>query len=379
MPAPVPPESANTGYKILFNFALYFEKKKYMNIIQIQAIKAKSKVLGTVPEKNTPDIYSSFPKEVRDALNNFETFFRKSLYSDSALLNEVLKYIFAKRGKRIRPACVFLSALATAPTKPFSDLTYAGTAAIEMVHTASIVHDDVVDRSDQRRGDKSVNAEWTSRIAVLAGDYLMAKALMLITEYQMFDFMHVMSRPIVEMSVGEMIQIEKSVAMDATESIYFEIIRKKTAVLIGASMEVGAKSSGAVHLADKMYSIGENLGMAFQIRDDIFDYGETGLLGKPTGNDIVENKITLPLIYALGQVDSSRRKAILKCVKQSSTDRKHVAAVRDFVYEHNGLAYAASVAEKYVDKAASMILSLEDSPARQALISLSHYTVNRNE
>jgi octaprenyl-diphosphate synthase len=351
-----------------------------MNIIQIQAMKEKAKSLvATSPVKNAPDVYSSFPKEVRDALNNFETFFRKSLYSGSALLNEVLKYIFDKRGKRIRPACVFLSALASAPSKPFSDKTYAGTAAIEMVHTASIVHDDVVDRADQRRGDKSVNAEWTSRIAVLAGDYLMAKALMLITEYQMFDFMHIMSRPIVEMSVGEMIQIEKSIAMDTTEAIYFEIIRKKTAVLIGASMEVGAKSSGAAHLAEKMYRVGENLGMAFQIKDDIFDYEKTNLLGKPTGNDVVENKITLPLIHALKQVDGKKQKEILKYVKQSSTDRKYVSAVHDFVHENNGLAYAASVAEKYVEQAVSMISSLDDSPAKQSLISLSHYTVKRNE
>jgi octaprenyl-diphosphate synthase len=248
-----------------------------------------------------------------------------------------------------------------------------------MVHTASIVHDDVVDRSDLRRGGKSVNAEWTSRIAVLAGDYFMAKALTLITDYQMFDFMHIMSLPIVEMSVGEMIQIEKSIAMDTTEEIYFEIIRKKTAVLIGASMEVGAKSSGAVHLAEMMYKIGENIGMAFQIRDDIFDYEKINLLGKPTGNDVVENKITLPLIYALKQVGSKKQKEILKCVKQSSTDKKYISTVRDFVMENNGLDYAASVAENYVKQAISMILNLNDSPAKQSLISFSHYIVERHE
>jgi octaprenyl-diphosphate synthase len=350
-----------------------------MDSIHVQIIKEKAKGLEPGPGKGSPSLYSSFPKEIRDALTKFETFFRENLFSDSPLLNEVLKYIFDKRGKRIRPACVFLSAMASAPSKPFNDLTFAGTAAIEMVHTASIVHDDVIDRSDLRRGGKSVNAEWTSRIAVLAGDYLMAKALMLITEYQMFDFMYIMSRPIVEMSVGEMIQIEKSIAMDTTEEIYFEIIRKKTAVLIGASMEVGAKSSGAVHLAPIMSEIGENIGMAFQIRDDIFDYEKTNLLGKPTGNDVVENKITLPLIYALKQADSKKQKEILKCVKQSSTDRKYISAVRDFVLENRGLDYAASVAEKYVERAISMIANLDDSPAKQALTSLSYYTVKRHE
>jgi octaprenyl-diphosphate synthase len=329
--------------------------------------------------KGYPNTYESFPQEVKDALHKFETFFRESLYSDSPLLNKVMDYIFSRSGKRIRPACVFLSALASAPSKPFSEETYAGTATVEMVHTASIVHDDVVDRSDLRRGNKSVNAEWTSRIAVLAGDYLMAKALAMITQYRMFDFMSIMSRPIVEMSVGEMIQIEKSVALDATEEIYFEIIRKKTAVLIGASMEIGAKSSGAGHLTETMYQIGENIGLAFQIKDDIFDYEKTSLLGKPAGNDIVENKITLPLIYALKQVDDKQRKEILKCVKKSSTDRKYVSTVRDFVIDRNGLAYATSVAWEYVAKAIAKIATLDDSPAKQSLISLARYAVKRNE
>jgi octaprenyl-diphosphate synthase len=350
-----------------------------IDIIQIRTMKENTKGLESGTNKRPPDVYNSFPKEVRDALNKFETFFRKSLFSDSSLLNEVMKYIFDRHGKKIRPACVFLSAMASAPSKPFNDKTFAGTAAIEMVHTASIVHDDVVDRSDQRRGNKSVNAEWTSRIAVLAGDYLMAKALVLITEYQMFDFMSIMSYPIAEMSVGEMIQIEKSIAMDTTEEIYFEIIRKKTAVLIGASMEVGAKSSGASHLAKTMYGIGENIGMAFQIKDDIFDYEKTNLLGKPTGNDVVENKITLPLIYALKQVDNKRQKEIIKCVKHSSTDRKYIATVRDFVLENDGLTYAASVAEKYVEKAIDMISILDDSPAKQSLINLARYVTKRNE
>jgi octaprenyl-diphosphate synthase len=349
-----------------------------MNIIHAQ-MKENTKSLEQILNKGYPDAYSTFPTEVKDALNKFETFFHKSLYSDSPLLNEVMRYIFDRSGKRIRPVCTFLSAMASAPSKPFNDKTFAGTAAIEMVHTASIVHDDVVDRSDLRRGNKSVNAEWTSRIAVLAGDYLMAKALTMITEYEMFDFMSIMSLPIVEMSVGEMIQIEKSIAMDTTDAIYFEIIRKKTAVLIGAAMEVGAKSSGAANLSKTMYQIGENIGIAFQIRDDIFDYEKTNILGKPTGNDIVENKITLPLIYALKQVDSKRQKEILKCVKKSSTERRYISTVRDFVLDNNGLAYATSVAEEYVEKAIAKISVLDDSPAKYSLITLAQYAIKRNE
>jgi octaprenyl-diphosphate synthase len=349
-----------------------------MNIIQMM----NKNTIDTENRSNKgfPDIYASFPTEVKDALNRFETFFRQSLFSDSSLLNDVLEYIFTKRGKRIRPVCVFLSALVAAPSKPFNDRTYAGTAAIEMVHTASIVHDDVVDRSNLRRGYKSVNAEWTSRIAVLVGDYFMSKALMLITEYQMFDFMNIMSLPIVEMSVGEMIQIEKSIAIDTSEEIYFEIIRKKTAVLIGASMEVGAKSSDADgRLAKTMYDIGENIGMAFQIKDDIFDYEKTDLIGKPAGNDVVERKITLPLIYALKQADAKKQKEILKCVTQSSENRKYISKVRDFVIENNGLEYATAVAERYVEKATALISTFDDSPARQSLIALAQYSVKRNK
>jgi octaprenyl-diphosphate synthase len=345
----------------------------------IQTMTENTEGLENSPNKKIPEIRNTFPKEVREALNKFEIFFRQSLLSDSPLLNEVLKYIFDKQGKRIRPTCVFLSALVSAPAKPFDEKTYAGTAAIEMVHTASIVHDDVVDQSNLRRGNKSVNAEWTSRIAVLAGDYLMAKALALITKYRIFDFMNIVSLPIIEMSVGEMIQIEKSIEMDTTEEIYFEIIRKKTAVLIGASMEVGSQSSGATHLSKMMYEIGENIGMAFQIRDDIFDYEKTNLLGKPAGNDIVERKITLPLIYALKQVGNERQKKILKYVKQSSTDRKYISTVRDFVLENNGLTYATSVAEKYIEKAITLISAFDDSPARQSLINLARYAIKRNE
>jgi octaprenyl-diphosphate synthase len=348
-----------------------------MNIIQ--SIKKDNKGLIFDLNNDNHDVYDYFSDEIKEALTNFETFFLESLLSDSALLNRVIRYIFDKRGKRIRPILLFLAAKAAAPSKPFTKETFVGTAAVEMIHTASIVHDDVVDQSDLRRGDKSVNVEWTSKIAVLAGDYLLAKALVMITDYKMFDFMSIMSRPVVEMSVGEMIQIEKSVDLDITEDIYFEIIRKKTAVLIGAAMEVGAKTVGAEHLAGLMYEIGENIGMAFQIKDDILDYEKTNLLGKPTGNDIVEKKITLPLIYALKQVDIKEQKHILKLVKDASENRKNISVVRDFVLEHNGLEYAKSVAEKYIDHSISLISNLENSPAKQSLTDISYFMIKRNK
>ncbi|MDR1897099.1 MAG: polyprenyl synthetase family protein [Prevotellaceae bacterium] len=313
--------------------------------------------------------------EVKDALKRFDVFFHECLPSDSSLLNKVLKYVFDRQGKRIRPVCVFLSAMAS--SKPLTDATFVGASAIEMIHTASIIHDDVVDRSDQRRGNKSVNAEWTSRIAVLTGDYLLAKALMLVTEYDMLDFMSIMSRPIVEMSEGEMIQTEKSIDLDIDENMYFEIIKKKTAALIGASMEVGAKSAKANDLSQLMHRIGENIGMAFQIKDDIFDYEKTNLLGKPTGNDVIERKITLPLIHSLKQVDEKKRTAIIRHVKNAAMEKKNVIIIRDFVMEHGGIEYAASVARDFVEQAISLISTLNDSPAKQALINFAHYVIQR--
>jgi octaprenyl-diphosphate synthase len=360
----------------LSNFAVYFEKNK-MNIMQL--IKKDKKKLIFKLHKENQDVYDYFPEEIKEALVKFEPFFLDSLLSDSPLLNKVIQYIFDKRGKRIRPALLFLAAKASAPSKPFTDKTFAGTAAVEMIHTASIVHDDVVDQSDLRRGNKSVNVEWTSKIAVLAGDYFLAKALMLITEYEMFDFMSIMSIPIVEMSVGEMIQIEKSVDLDITEEIYFEIIRKKTAVLMGASMKVGAKTVGAEHLTGLMYEIGENIGMAFQIKDDIFDYEKTNLLGKPVGNDIVEKKITLPLIYALKQVDSKEQKHIVKLVSEASENKHNISIVQDFVLKHNGLGHAKTVAEKYIEKTIALIANLEDSPAKQSLTEFSYFMIKRKK
>ncbi|MDR2425508.1 MAG: polyprenyl synthetase family protein [Prevotellaceae bacterium] len=305
----------------------------------------------------------------------FETLYRNSLASDSALLNKVLDYIFERKGKGIRPICVFLAAKAT--MKPLTEHTYVAAAAIEMIHTASLVHDDVIDASEQRRGNKSINAEWSSKIAVLTGDYILSKALAMISQHNMVDAMNIIARLTYEMTTGEMIQIEKSIDMDTTETVYFDIIKRKTALLMGAAMEIGAKSTGADELAQLMHDIGLNIGMAFQIKDDVFDFEKTNLLGKPTGNDIVERKITLPLIYALQQADGNKRKTALKCVKDAALNRKNISKVRDFVIENNGLQYAMSVAQTYVEKAVSLISTLENSPAKQSLVNLSYYAINR--
>ncbi|MDR0559144.1 MAG: polyprenyl synthetase family protein [Prevotellaceae bacterium] len=315
--------------------------------------------------------------DTKEQLKKFEIFFRDSLSSDSDLLNRILKYIFDQQSKRMRPVCVFLSAAAT--LKPITEFTYVAAAVVEMLHTASIVHDDVIDRSEQRRGNKSINAEWSSKIAVLTGDYLLSNMLVLTAKHKMFDIIDAMANLTCEMSLGEMIQTEKSVDMDTSEEVYYEIIKKKTAILIGASMKFGAKSTGADELAQLMYETGENIGMAFQIKDDIADFEKTNLLGKPAGNDIVERKITLPLIYALKQCGEKDRKHILKCVKEADTNRKNVQTVRNFVIENRGIEYAAKVAQNYISKAVSLISTLEDSAAKQSLIKLSYYAINRTK
>jgi octaprenyl-diphosphate synthase len=342
-----------------------------------QLLSRETKTKLRVGLNDIVNIKKFIPTEITEAMKKFDGFFRKCLPSESPLLNEVLRYIFDKQGKRIRSLCVFMSAAVT--RREFTETTYAGASAIEMIHTASILHDDVIDCSDRRRGNKSVNAEWNSKIAILTGDYLLARALMLVTEYNMYDFMKIMSHPIVEMSEGEMIQISESEKLNIAEKTYFDIIRKKTAVLIGASMQVGAKSTGAVELADLMYDTGENIGMAFQIKDDMFDFGKTGLLGKPTGNDVVERKITLPLIYALKQVDKRQRNLVIQHIIDAADDKHSVTYVRDFVIEHHGLEYAAQVAQQYVDKATAQLSSLDDSPAKQALIKFAQYMLNREK
>lgn len=308
----------------------------------------------------------------------FETFFHESLLCESPLLKEIINYILKQKGKRIRPLLVFLSAAATGKT--INHATYVSASAIEMLHTATIVHDDVVDESDERRGQKSVKAIWRSKAAVLVGDYLLARALLLITRDKLYDLLDIMVTPICEMSEGELLQIEKSAKLDTSEEVYFDIIRKKTAVLISSAMATGAKSVGADNeLVQQMSLIGEYIGIAFQIRDDIFDYQKTNLIGKPTGNDIVEKKITLPLLHALGKASERERKQVLKWLDEADKHRKNIELVRDFVSRYDGLAHAKSIAEEYSEKAINILAEFTDSPAKNALQELARYAVSRKK
>ena len=313
---------------------------------------------------------------VNDEMNRFEELMRMLLTCDSPLLENVIEYVFERKGKRIRPLLAVLSAAATG--KQLGNRTFAGAAAVEIIHSATIIHDDVVDESDERRGQKSVNASWSSKIAVLVGDYLLAKALLIITDNKLHDLLDIMTRPICEMSEGELMQIEKSMNPDLSKKTYFEIIQKKTAALIAASMSMGAKSVGADQkFADKMYSIGQNIGIAFQIRDDIFDYHKTDKIGKPAGNDVIERKITLPLLHALSLVSPDERKRILKLVENAGENRNNVSLVRDFVNLHHGIEYAESEAHTYCSKAAALIDELPETPAKHALHDMTLYVVQR--
>ena len=313
---------------------------------------------------------------VSGEMNRFEEFMRTCLTCDSPLLDNVIEYVFERKGKRIRPLLAVLSAAATG--KRLGVGTYAGASAVEIIHSATIIHDDVVDESDERRGRKSVNASWSSKIAVLVGDYLLAKALLIITENKLHDLLDIMTRPICEMSAGELMQIEKSMNPDLSKQTYFEIIEKKTAALIAASMSMGAKSVGADDdFADKMYRIGRNIGIAFQIRDDIFDYDKTDKIGKPAGNDVVERKITLPLLHALSLVSPHEREKILKLLENAGENRDNVNFIRDFVIRHRGLEYAETEAHRYCDKASELIDQLPETPAKYALRDMTYYVVQR--
>lgn len=314
---------------------------------------------------------------VKHRLEEYEVFFRKNLETDVPLLQEIIDYLLLQKGKQLRPLIIFLSADMNGEINP---LTYLTATAIEMLHTATLVHDDVVDDADERRGMKSVNAIWHSKAAVLVGDYLLSQALMLVTHNHAFDLLEMMTLPIRYMSEGELLQIQKSFVLDTTQEVYFEIINKKTAALFAACAATGAKSAGATdETVRKMHKMGELMGMAFQIRDDIFDYQKTDLIGKLTGNDVIERKITLPLIYALKQVNADEQKRVLDLVKNAADNKQNVELVRDFVITHKGLEYALEIANQFRNEAIAVLNGFESSPAHKSLIELANYITVRNK
>jgi len=270
---------------------------------------------------------------------------------------------------------VFLSA-GTCGT--INESTFRGASLIELLHTAALVHDDVVDDANYRRGYFSVNALWKNKVAVLVGDFLLTRGLMLSVENNDFNLLRIVTDAVREMSEGELLQIEKSRRLDITEDVYYEIIRQKTASLIASCCAVGASSGGASQeVVNMMHSFGEKIGMAFQIKDDLFDYGEQEI-GKPLGIDIKEKKMTLPLIYGLTQAGWSEKRKIIKIVKNESDNPKKVKEVIEFVKGSGGIEYAVKAMHRYREDAMNLLKELEDTPYKRSLIQLVEYTIERN-
>jgi octaprenyl-diphosphate synthase len=311
---------------------------------------------------------------IGEELKLFEVKFADAVKSNTALLDTVMQYIIKRKGKQMRPMFVFLSAKLHGT---ITESTYRAAALVEMLHTATLVHDDVVDESMERRGFFSINAIWKNKIAVLVGDYLLSKGLLLSTENNEFEQLHILSEAIKQMSEGELLQIEKTRKLNIDEAVYFEIIKNKTASLLSSACGVGAYSSTKNdEICAQMKLFGEKTGIAFQIKDDLFDYG-TANIGKPTGNDIKEKKMTLPLIYTLNNVDKQTRKDIIYIVKNNNKDKKKVQWVIDTVQQTGGIAYATEKMFDYRDQALAILHQYPTSPVRNALEELVRYTTDR--
>lgn len=320
-------------------------------------------------------IVNTIKQPIDEEMKAFEKKFYASMKTNVSLLDRIMQYIVRRKGKQMRPMFVFLTAKMLGET---TEKTYRGAALVELIHTATLVHDDVVDDSSIRRGYFSINALWKNKIAVLVGDYLLSKSLLLATDHQDFDLLTAVSNAIREMSEGELLQIEKARNLDITEDIYFEIIRQKTATLIAACCKIGALSvKSDENLAKKMHRFGELTGIAFQIKDDLFDYTSTNIIGKPVGIDIKEQKMTLPLIYSINTASKTEKKWLIRSVKKHNKNKKRVREVIEYVKNHGGLNYAEQVMYDYRDKALRILDEFEDNEAKQSLKTLLNYVVER--
>jgi len=315
-------------------------------------------------------------KPVKSELNEFESHFEDALKSNVPLLDKVTHYIVKRKGKQMRPLFVFLSAKMLGE---INEKTYSAASLVELLHTATLVHDDVVDDANERRGFFSVNALWKNKIAVLVGDYMLSKILLLSLEKDNTDLLGVVARSVKEMSEGELLQIEKSRTLDITEKEYFDVIRKKTASLISTCCEAGAISVASDEERENMKMFGEKVGLAFQIKDDIFDYGSPNNIGKPTGIDIREQKLTLPLIYVLRNSPPKIQKELKRIIKNRNEESKMIKRATDLVIEHGGINYAFERMTQLADEAKELLMKYSESEAKRALTDLVNYTINREK
>lgn len=323
-------------------------------------------------------ITEQIQQPIHQEMAAFENKFKEAMATKVPLLNRITHYIVRRKGKQMRPMFVFLVAKMVSNGN-FSERTYRGAAVIELIHTATLVHDDVVDDSNKRRGFFSINALWKNKIAVLVGDFLLSKGLLLSIDNDDFDILKLISIAVREMSEGELLQIEKARRLDITEDVYFEIIRQKTATLIAACCGIGAASVAASkEEVDKMRLFGEYIGIAFQIKDDLFDYSDEQI-GKPTGIDIKEQKMTLPLIYTLNTCSDKERKWLINSVKNHNTNKKRVKEVIQFVKDNGGLEYTTNKMHEYKNKALDILHTYPDTEYKSSLLTMIDYVVERKK
>jgi octaprenyl-diphosphate synthase len=310
-------------------------------------------------------------------MNLFEQKFKDSLKSNVSLLDKIMHYIIKRKGKQMRPMFVFLSAKLFSK---FEENTYRAASMIELLHTATLVHDDVIDEANFRRGFFSINSIWKNKIAVLVGDFLLSRGLLLAVKNEEYELLKIMSTAVQDMSEGELLQIEKARKLDITEEVYFNIIRQKTASLIAACCASGANSVGQdKEVVENMRLFGEKAGIAFQIKDDLFDYTQNTFIGKPTGIDIREQKMTLPLIYTLNTVNEKIKNYIINVIKNHHKDDEKVAEVIALVKENGGLDYAKEKMYEYHNTALDLLKPFDENQAKESLILLLDYVVNRQK
>jgi octaprenyl-diphosphate synthase len=320
---------------------------------------------------------SFIKKPVEKEMAEFEAYFSKTMRSEIPLLKIILNYILRRKGKQMRPLLVFLTARLNGE---ICEATFVAATFIELLHTASIVHDDVVDDAEERRGSLSINALWNSKIAVLVGDYMLAQGLLISVEKGRYDMLEIVSEAVKSMSEGELLQLQKSRKLNIKEEDYYKIITMKTAAIIAACTGCGARSvTSDTETILAMKDFGENIGIAFQIRDDLLDYEGNGLTGKAPGNDIKEKKITLPLIYALEQSSNSNKRRILSIVKNKKKTKAEIAEVIEFVSENGGMKYAELRMNQYRDKALAILDSYPDSDVKESLREFVYYTTSRDK
>lgn len=317
---------------------------------------------------------NNIKQPIANELDLFEGKFKIAMKSNVALLDTIMTYIVKRKGKQVRPMFVFYCAKLFGGV---TDATYRGASLVELLHTATLVHDDVVDDSDERRGFFSINALWKNKIAVLVGDYLLSKGLLLAIRNKDFQLLEIVSTAVEQMSEGELLQIEKARNLNLSEEIYYDIIRKKTASLIASCCAMGAASAGAnEEQIEQMRLFGECIGIAFQIKDDLLDYGDDDI-GKPTGIDLKEKKLTLPIIYTINHADKTTRNFIINSIKNHNTDKKRVAEVIKYVNEHDGINYTRKAMVEYKEKALAILALQSNREIADKLAMLVEYIIDR--